>query len=158
LALARVAEESGYERYWFAEHHNSEIVASSATAVLIGYVADNTQRIRVGSGGVMLPNHSPLIIAEQFGTLGQLYPSRIDLGLGRASGTDSLTAQAIRSDSLRRRSFPKEVQKIQDYFSLSNGSSKVRVAIAEGIEVPIYILGSSTDSAHLAKRFTLCFC
>jgi luciferase family oxidoreductase group 1 len=99
LALARVAEESGYERYWFAEHHNSEIVASSATAVLIGYVADNTQRIRVGSGGVMLPNHSPLIIAEQFGTLGQLYPSRIDLGLGRASGTDSLTAQAIRSDS-----------------------------------------------------------
>lgn len=153
LALARVAEESGYERYWFAEHHNSEIVASSATAVLIGYVADNTHRIRVGSGGVMLPNHSPLIIAEQFGTLGQLYPSRIDLGLGRAAGTDSLTAQAIRSDSFEAaRSFPKEVQKIQDYFSLSNGSSKVRVAIAEGIEVPIYILGSSTDSAHLAAK------
>jgi luciferase family oxidoreductase group 1 len=153
LALAIAAEANGFERYWFAEHHNSETVASSATAVLIGYVAENTQRIRVGSGGVMLPNHSPLIIAEQFGTLGQLYPNRIDLGLGRASGTDTLTAQAIRSDSFQAaHSFPEEVQKIQHYFSLSNRSSKVRAAIAEGMEVPVYILGSSTDSAHLAAK------
>lgn len=153
LALAKVAEKSGYERYWFAEHHNSDTVASSATAVLIGYVAENTERIRVGSGGVMLPNHSPLIVAEQFGTLAQLYPNRIDLGLGRAAGTDGATAQAIRSDSFQAaHSFPEEIQKIQDYFSPANKSAKVRVSIAEGMNVPIYILGSSTDSAHLAAK------
>jgi luciferase family oxidoreductase group 1 len=153
LALAKVAEEKGYERYWFAEHHNSDSVASSATSVLIGYVAENTQRIRVGSGGIMLPNHSPLIIAEQFGTLAQLYPKRIDLGLGRAAGTDTATAQAIRSDFMQAaHTFPNEVSKIENYFAKENKSSKVRVAIAESTEVPLYILGSSTDSAHLAAE------
>jgi len=153
LALAKVAEEIGYERYWFAEHHNSETVASSATAVLIGYIAESTNRIRVGSGGIMLPNHSPLIVAEQFGTLAQLYPNRIDLGLGRAAGTDTATAQAIRSDSFQAaHTFPEEIQKIQNYFSTGNKTSKVRVALAEGMDVPIYILGSSTDSAHLAAK------
>lgn len=153
LALAKVAEENGYERYWFAEHHNSHTVASSATAVLIGYVAENTERIKVGSGGVMLPNHSPLIVAEQFGTLAQLYPHRIDLGLGRAVGTDSATAQAIRSDSFQAaHSFPDEIAKIQRYFSEENKSAKVRVPMAEGMDVPIFILGSSTDSAHLAAQ------
>jgi len=151
LTLAKVAEENNYTRYWFAEHHNSESVGSSATSILIGYVADNTAKIRVGSGGIMLPNHSPLIIAEQFGTLAQLYPNRIDLGLGRAPGTDMPTAQAIRSDFMQAaHSFPSEVEKIANYFSVENKTSKVRVPIAEGTDVPIYILGSSTDSAHLA--------
>lgn len=151
LALAKVSEKNGYERYWFAEHHNSDTVASSATSVLIGYIAENTQRIRVGSGGIMLPNHSPLIIAEQFGTLAQLYPGRIDLGLGRATGTDVATAQAIRSDFMQAaHTFSNEISKIENYFSKKNKTSGVRVAIAEGTEVPLYILGSSTDSAHLA--------
>lgn len=151
LELAKVAEENNYIRYWFAEHHNSESVGSSATSILIGYVAENTKKIRVGSGGIMLPNHSPLIIAEQFGTLAHLYPNRIDLGLGRAPGTDTLTAQAIRIDFMKAaHSFPAEVEKIENYFSSQNKTSKVRAAIAEGTDVPIYILGSSTDSAHLA--------
>lgn len=151
LKLAKAAEENNYTRYWFAEHHNSESVGSSATSILIGYVAENTKKIRVGSGGIMLPNHSPLIIAEQFGTLAHLYPNRIDLGLGRAPGTDTLTAQAIRIDFMKAaHSFPAEVEKIENYFSSQNKTSKVRAAIAEGTDVPIYILGSSTDSAHLA--------
>jgi len=151
LALAKVAEENDYTRYWFAEHHNSDAVGSSATSILIGYVADNTNSIRVGSGGIMLPNHSPLIIAEQFGTLAHLYPGRIDLGLGRAPGTDTATAQAIRSDFMQAaHSFPNEVKKIENYFSEANKTSAVRVAIAEGTDVLLYILGSSTDSAHLA--------
>lgn len=151
VTLAKVAEELDYKRYWFAEHHNSESVGSSATSILIGYVAENTKKIRVGSGGIMLPNHSPLIIAEQFGTLAHLYPDRIDLGLGRAPGTDTLTAQAIRIDFMKAaHSFPAEVEKIENYFSKENKTSKVRAAIAEGTDVPIYILGSSTDSAHLA--------
>jgi luciferase family oxidoreductase group 1 len=153
LALAKKAEEYGYKRIWFAEHHNSDNIGSSATSLLIGYVADNTDTIRVGSGGIMLPNHSPLIIAEQFGTLAHLYPGRIDLGLGRAPGTDPQTAQAIRSDFMvAAHSFPQEVEKIQKYFSLENKSSNVRAAIAEGTDVPVYILGSSTDSAHLAAK------
>ncbi|HTM65097.1 MAG TPA: LLM class flavin-dependent oxidoreductase [Flavipsychrobacter sp.] len=153
LALAKKAEEYGYKRIWFAEHHNSDNIGSSATSLLIGYVADNTDTIRVGSGGIMLPNHSPLIIAEQFGTLAHLYPGRIDLGLGRAPGTDTQTAQAIRSDFMvAAHSFPQEVEKIQKYFSLENRSSNVRAAIAEGTDVPVYILGSSTDSAHLAAK------
>lgn len=151
LALAKVAESYNYKRYWFAEHHNAEYIGSSATSILIGYVAENTGNIRVGSGGIMLPNHSPLIIAEQFGTLANLYPNRIDLGLGRAPGTDPQTAQAIRSDFFQAaQSFPEEINKIQKYFSLENKNSKVRAAIAEGTGVPLYILGSSTDSAHLA--------
>lgn len=151
LELAQAAEEWGYTRFWFAEHHNSDNIGSSATSLLIGYVAESTQRIRVGSGGVMLPNHSPLIIAEQFGTLAHLYPNRIDLGLGRAPGTDPATAQAIRSDFMQAaHSFPQEIQKIQQYFSPDNKDAKVRAPIAEGVDVPIYILGSSTDSAYLA--------
>ncbi|MEJ6981258.1 LLM class flavin-dependent oxidoreductase [Pedobacter sp. P351] len=153
LALAKEAEGLGYMRIWFAEHHNSEHVGSNAPALLIGYVAGNTETIRVGSGGIMLPNHSPLVIAEQFGTLAHLYPGRIDLGLGRAPGTDTATAQAIRSDfMLAAHSFPKEIEKIQNYFSRGNSGSKVRAAIAEGTDVPLYILGSSTDSAHLAAQ------
>lgn len=153
LALAKKAEALHYSRYWFAEHHNSEFIGSSATSILIGYVAENTKTIRVGSGGVMLPNHSPLIIAEQFGTLAHLYPNRIDLGLGRAPGTDPQTAHAIRSDFMQAsQSFPREIEKIQQYFSLENKNSKVRATIAEGTDVPLYILGSSTDSAHLAAQ------
>ena len=153
LELAKVAEANNYKRYWFAEHHNSASVGSSATSLLILYVAENTSKIRVGSGGIMLPNHSPLIIAEQFGTLAHLYPNRIDLGLGRAPGTDTLTAQEIRSDFMKAaHSFPAEIEKIEHYFSKSNITGKVRAPIAEGADVPIYILGSSTDSAHLAAR------
>lgn len=153
LALAKVAEANNYKRYWFAEHHNSASVGSSATSILIGYVAENTDRIRVGSGGIMLPNHSPLIIAEQFGTLAHLYPDRIDLGLGRAPGTDTLTAQAIRSDFMKAaHSFPSEIEKIEHYFSAENSKGKVRAPIAEDAKVPIYILGSSTDSAHLSAQ------
>ncbi|TXD49248.1 LLM class flavin-dependent oxidoreductase [Polaribacter sp. IC073] len=153
LKLAQHAEAFGYTRYWLAEHHNSPNIGSSATSILIGYVAQGTSTLHVGSGGIMLPNHSPLIIAEQFGTLASLYPNRIDLGLGRAPGTDRQTAQAIRSDFMEAaHSFPQEVDKIQKYFSKENATSKVRATVAEGVEVPIYILGSSTDSAHLAAK------
>ncbi len=153
VALAQAAEESGYTRFWLAEHHNSIAIGSSATSILIGKIAEETKTIHVGSGGIMLPNHSPLIVAEQFGTLGILYPNRIDLGLGRAPGTDQLTAQAIRSDFFQAaQSFPLEIEKIQRYFSTKNASAKVRATLAEGVEVPLYILGSSTDSAHLAAK------
>ncbi|GAA4232072.1 LLM class flavin-dependent oxidoreductase [Postechiella marina] len=153
LKLAQSAELFGYKRYWLAEHHNAENIGSSATSVLIGYVAEGTKTIRVGSGGIMLPNHSPLIIAEQFGTLGSLYPNRIDLGLGRAPGTDRETAEAIRSDFMdAAHAFPNELEKIQDYFAIGNSTAKVRATVAEGVNVPIYILGSSTDSAHLAAK------
>ena len=151
LDNARQAEQLGYTRYWFAEHHNMINVASSATAVLIGYIAGGTQSIRVGSGGIMLPNHSPLIVAEQFGTLASLYPDRIDLGLGRAPGTDQGTAQAIRGDNFNAAHyFPQDVEKLQRYFSAENSNSKVRAIPGEGTDVPIWILGSSTDSARLA--------
>lgn len=156
LALAKEAEAHNYKRIWFAEHHNSDNIGSSATSLLIGYVAENTTNIRVGSGGVMLPNHSPLIVAEQFGTLAHLYPGRIDLGLGRAPGTDQLTARAIRSDFMEAaHSFPREIEKIQQYFSGENRAAKVRAPIAEGTDVPLYILGSSTDSSHLAAQMGL---
>ncbi len=153
LDLAQHAEKFGYTRYWLAEHHNAVNIGSSATSVLIGYIAEGTKSMRIGSGGIMLPNHSPLIVAEQFGTLASLYPNRIDLGLGRAPGTDRETAQAIRSDFMKAaQSFPDELDKIQTYFSIENSTSKVRAPVAEGVEVPIYILGSSTDSAHLAAK------
>jgi len=156
LALAKEAESAQYTRYWLAEHHNSDNIGSNAPPLLIGYVAENTKRIRVGSGGIMLPNHSPLVVAEQFGTLAQLYPGRIDLGLGRAAGTDSPTAQAIRSDFRQAaQSFPQEIGKIQTYFSPANKQATVRAPVAEGTEVPLYILGSSTDSAHLAAKLGL---
>lgn len=151
LRLAKHAEALGYTRFWLAEHHNADNIGSSATSILIGHVAQGTKTIRVGSGGIMLPNHSPLIIAEQFGTLGILFPNRIDLGLGRAPGTDRETAQAIRADfMMAAHSFPDEIEKIEQYFSISNTTSKVRATVAEGVDVPLYILGSSTDSAHLA--------
>src|SRR5690606_13350099 len=153
LKLAQHAENFGYTRYWLAEHHNAVSIGSSATSVIIGYIAQGTHKIRVGSGGIMLPNHSPLIIAEQFGTLGSLYPNRIDLGLGRAPGTDRETAQAIRSDFMEAAyTFPGEVEKIEAYFSVNNAHSKIRATVAEGVDVPLYILGSSTDSAHLAAK------
>jgi len=153
LDLAQKAEGFGYKRFWLAEHHNMISIASSATSVLIGYIAGGTKEIRVGSGGIMLPNHSPLIVAEQFGTLGSIYPNRIDLGLGRAPGTDQLTAHAIRSDRMQAvHNFPEEIGEIQKYFSPENSGAKVRASIAEGINVPLYILGSSTDSAHLAAK------
>ena len=151
--LAQRAEEFGYKRIWFAEHHNSAAIASSAPQILIGRVAQETQNIRVGSGGIMLPNHSLLIISEQFGTLGTMYPGRIDLGLGRAPGTDQETAHAIKPGFYQAtQSFPADIDQIQNYFSLQNRSSKVRAPIAEGVDVPLYILGSSTDSAHLAAK------
>lgn len=154
--LAQLVDGLGYKRFWLAEHHNMAHVASTATVVLIGYIASQTQNIRVGSGGIMLPNHSPLIIAEQFGTLGILYPDRIDLGLGRAPGTDSLTAQAIRKDFFEEsQQFPKNVLALQDYFSTANATAKVRAFPAEGINVPIWILGSSMDSATLAAAYGL---
>ena len=154
--LAQKAENMGYSRFWLAEHHNTISIASSATSVLIGYIAEGTKTIRVGSGGIMLPNHSSLIVAEQFGTLGTLYPNRIDLGLGRAPGTDQATAHAIRSDRMKAvNNFPGEVEQIQEYFSKENGDAPVRATIAEGVNVPIYILGSSTDSAHLAAKMGL---
>jgi luciferase family oxidoreductase group 1 len=156
LDLARYAEKLGYTRFWVAEHHNMISVASVATSIIIGYLAQGTQTIRVGSGGIMLPNHSPLIVAEQFGTLAALYPGRIDLGLGRAPGTDQVTAQAIRTDRMQATmDFPNEVRKIQRYFSPENSSSNVRSVLSEGADVPIWILGSSTDSAYLAAEFGL---
>ena len=156
LALAQAAEAAHYTRYWLAEHHNSDNIGSNAPPLLIGYVAENTTTIRVGSGGIMLPNHSPLIVAEQFGTLAQLYPGRIDLGVGRAAGTDSPTARAIRSDYVQAaQAFPQEISKIQTYFSPANKEATVRAPVAEGTEVPLYILGSSTDSAHLAAKLGL---
>lgn len=154
--IAQLADELGYKRLWLAEHHNMAHVASSATVVLIGYIASQTQKIRVGSGGIMLPNHSPLIVAEQFGTLETLYPNRIDLGLGRAPGTDQLTAQAIRKDFFEQaQRFPQNVSKLQDYFSEENATAKVRAFPAEGTNVPIWILGSSTESATLAAAYGL---
>ena len=154
--LAQLADDLGYKRFWLAEHHNMAHVASTATVVLIGYVAGLTKNIRVGSGGIMLPNHSPLIIAEQFGTLATLYPDRIDLGLGRAPGTDSQTAQAIRKDFFEEsQRFPKNVTALQDYFSEDNAKASVRAFPAEGTNVPIWILGSSMDSATLAAAYGL---
>jgi luciferase family oxidoreductase group 1 len=156
LDLAQHAESWGYTRYWLAEHHNMISVASSATSVVIGHIAAGTKTIRVGSGGIMLPNHSPLVIAEQFGTLASLFPGRIDLGLGRAPGTDQLTAMAIRGDRFSAvNSFPQDILKLQTYFSAENRGAKVRAIPGEGLEIPIYILGSSTDSAHLAAAMGL---
>ncbi|MES2455239.1 MAG: LLM class flavin-dependent oxidoreductase [Bacteroidota bacterium] len=154
--LAQHAENWGFSRYWLAEHHNMISVASSATSVVIGHIASHTKTIRVGSGGIMLPNHSPLIIAEQFGTLESLFPGRIDLGLGRAPGTDQVTAMAIRGERFSgANDFPKDILKLQRYFSSENRSSAVRAIPGEGLDIPIWILGSSTDSAHLAAALGL---
>lgn len=156
VELAQKAEELGYERVWLAEHHNMEFIASSATSVLIGHIASKTKSIRVGSGGIMLPNHSPLAIAEQFGTLETLYPNRIDLGLGRAPGTDQQTAMALRRGDLNTAyHFPADVVALQKYFSETNKSASVRAFPGEGLDIPIWILGSSTDSAYLAAEMGL---
>jgi len=156
VATAQHAELLGYNRIWMAEHHNMEHIASSATAVLIGHVAGKTKSIRVGSGGIMLPNHSPLQVAEQFGTLETIYLGRIDLGLGRAPGTDQLTALALRRNHIETsHDFPLDVKQLQTYFSKENSDSKVRAFPGEGLDIPIWILGSSTDSAYLAAELGL---
>lgn len=155
LDLAQKTERLGYSRFWLAEHHNMRGVASSATSILIGYIAGGTSSIRVGSGGIMLPNHAPLIIAEQFGTLATLYPNRIDLGLGRAPGTDQLTIQALRRDRYAAMEFPQNVKELQTYFSVENRTASVRAFPGEGLDIPIWILGSSTDSAYLAASMGL---
>ncbi|WP_144280873.1 LLM class flavin-dependent oxidoreductase [Chryseobacterium echinoideorum] len=156
LSLARHAENLDYKRFWLAEHHNMESIASSATSVLIGFIANGTQKIRVGSGGIMLPNHSSLVIAEQFGTLESLFPGRIDLGLGRAPGTDGLTAQALgRNPAIINEQFPRQILELQKYFSKENSDALVRAIPGEGLDIPMYILGSSTDSAFLAAELGL---
>ncbi|HYE42052.1 MAG TPA: LLM class flavin-dependent oxidoreductase [Caulobacteraceae bacterium] len=154
--LARHAERLGYNRFWLAEHHNMPGIASAATAVVIGYVAEGTSTIRVGAGGVMLPNHAPLTIAEQFGTLASLYPGRIDLGLGRAPGTDQLTAQALRRTlGGDVDSFPGDVVELQGYFRDPEPGQKVRAYPGAGLNVPIWMLGSSTFGAQLAAMLGL---
>ncbi len=161
LDLARHAEHWGFSRYWVAEHHNMDGIASAATAVVIGFLAQGTSTIRVGSGGVMLPNHSPLVIAEQFGTLESLYPGRIDLGIGRAPGTDPMTMRALRRDSRNQeRDFPTLLDELRDYLSETDGGSpvaRVRATPGWGLTVPIWLLGSSDFSAQLAAHLGLPF-
>ncbi|QJX48353.1 LLM class flavin-dependent oxidoreductase [Hymenobacter taeanensis] len=158
LELARQVEEWGFQRFWLAEHHNMASIASSATSILIGHIAGGTNRIRVGSGGIMLPNHAPLVIAEQFGTLATLYPGRIDLGLGRAPGTDQVTAMALRRDPRgAANDFPENVQELQQYLSADNRTARVRAVPGEGLKIPIWLLGSSTYSAQLAGMLGLPF-
>jgi len=158
LIFAQHAEKFGYHRYWFAEHHNMESIASAATALLIGHVAQGTSTIRVGSGGIMLPNHAPLIIAEQFGTLESLYPGRIDLGLGRAPGTDQATAYALRRNLHSDvEAFPNDVLELLQYLGPADQQGKVRAIPGVGTNVPVWLLGSSTFSAQLAAKLGLPF-
>ncbi|QIF00038.1 LLM class flavin-dependent oxidoreductase [Roseimicrobium sp. ORNL1] len=158
LDLAQHAERWGYHRYWLAEHHNIPGVASSATSVIIGHVAGGTSTIRVGSGGIMLPNHAPLVIAEQFGTLASLYPGRIDLGLGRAPGGDQLTAAALRrSLGSNGDTFPQDLMELQSYFKPAASHRTVKAIPGVGLNVPIYLLGSSDFSARLAAALGLPF-
>ena len=157
-ALAQHAERLGYRRYWLAEHHNMPGIASAATAVVIGHVAAGTTTIRVGSGGVMLPNHAPLVIAEQFGTLEALFPGRIDLGLGRAPGTDQLTARALRRGQPNSAdTFPQDVMELQAYFRPARPGQAVQAVPGAGLAVPIWLLGSSLFSAGLAAALGLPF-
>lgn len=156
LDLARHAEDWGYRRFWLAEHHSMPGIASAATAVLIGHVAGGTSSIRVGAGGIMLPNHSPLVIAEQFGTLASLYPGRIDLGLGRAPGSDPVTARALRRNlSTDPEEFPRDVAELMAYFQPAAPGQVVRAIPGEGLEVPLWILGSSLFGAQVAAAFGL---
>ncbi len=158
LDLARHAERLGYRRYWLAEHHNMRGIASAATAVVIGHVAGGTATIRVGSGGIMLPNHAPLVIAEQFGTLESLYPGRIDLGLGRAPGTDQTTARALRRTlGGGADNFPQDVVELQAYFRPAEPGQAVQAVPGAGLSVPIWLLGSSLFSAQLAAVLGLPF-
>src|SRR5690554_2923320 len=155
VTLAQEAERHGYTRVWYAEHHNMATIASSATAVLIAHVAAHTSTIRLGSGGITLPNHSPLIIAEQFGTLASLHPDRIDLGLGRAPGTDQNTMRALRRDATSADTFPQDVQELQGYLSGKSLIPEVNAYPGAGTDVPLYILGSSLFGASLAAALGL---
>ena len=157
LDLARLGERLGYRRYWLAEHHNMPGIASAATAVLIGHVAGGTSTIRVGAGGIMLPNHAPLQVAEAFGTLASLYPDRIDLGLGRAPGTDQPTARALRRYFDSADAFPQDVQELLAYFEPAVPGQPVRAVPGAGIEVPVWLLGSSLFSAKLSAQLGLPF-
>ena len=157
LDLAQWAEHLGYRRYWLAEHHNMPGIASAATAVLIGHVAGGTSTIRVGAGGIMLPNHAPLQVAEAFGTLASLYPGRIDLGLGRAPGTDQPTAKALRRYFSSADAFPQDVMELLGYFAPAEPQQRVRAVPGAGIEVPVWLLGSSLFSATWAARLGLPF-
>ncbi|MBA4267639.1 MAG: LLM class flavin-dependent oxidoreductase, partial [Comamonadaceae bacterium] len=153
LRTAQHAEALGFKRYWLAEHHNMSGIASSATAVLVGHIAGGTQRMRVGSGGVMLPNHAPLVVAEAFGTLAELYPGRIDLGLGRAPGTDPLTMRALRRDRVETEAdFPRDVAELQRLLGPAQPGQRLIAMPGAGTEVPIWLLGSSLFSAQLAAE------
>jgi luciferase family oxidoreductase group 1 len=150
-ALAQACERLGYKRYWVAEHHNLDGIASSATVVLMGHLAGATQSIRIGSGGIMMPNHAPLVVAEQIGTLDAMYPGRIDLGLGRAPGTDPQTMRALRRGN-REVDFGELIEELEGYFAPAREGQAVKAIPGAGTDVPIYILGSSLYSAHLAAR------
>ena len=153
--LARHAEQLGFRRFWIAEHHNFPGIASAATALVIQHVAAGTERIRVGAGGIMLPNHAPLVIAEQFGTLARLFPGRIDLGLGRAPGTDQATVAALRRTPLDAEHFPRDVLEVQAFLEPATPGQPVQAVPAAGTDVPLWILGSSTFGARLAAEFGL---
>jgi luciferase family oxidoreductase group 1 len=154
--LAQAVEKMGYQRYWIAEHHNTSTLVSSATSILIKHTLEHTNHIRVGSGGIMLPNHSPLVVAEQFGTMATIYPNRVELGLGRAPGTDMKTASALRrSKSDPVYTFPDDVKALLTYFGPEEQQGYVKAFPGVGTNIPIYILGSSTDSAHLAASLGL---
>jgi luciferase family oxidoreductase group 1 len=153
--LARHAEALGYRRFWVAEHHNMPGIASAATAVVIGHIAGGTSTIRVGAGGIMLPNHAPMVIAEQFGTLEALYPGRIDLGLGRAPGTDGYAAQALRRDPMQANRFPQDVQELQAFLAPVQPGQAVQAVPGAGADIPLWILGSSTFGAQLAAMLGL---
>ena len=155
LELAKAAEALGYHRFWLAEHHNMPGIASAATAVVIGHVAGGTKTIRVGAGGIMLPNHAPLVIAEQFGTLATLYPDRIDLGLGRAPGTDMATARALRRNMDSSDQFPQDVLELIGYFSDDAAQAPIQAVPGAGTQVPVWILGSSLYGAQLAAYLGL---
>ncbi|RVW05811.1 LLM class flavin-dependent oxidoreductase [Rhodococcus xishaensis] len=155
VQMARNAERWGYHRIWYAEHHNMPVIASSATSVLIAHIAAHTERIRLGAGGIMLPNHAPLTIAEQFGTLAELHPGRIDLGLGRAPGTDQQTMRALRSDPSSADSFPQDVLELQGYLTGPSRLPGVEATPGKGTNVPLYILGSSLFGAQLAAALGL---
>jgi luciferase family oxidoreductase group 1 len=155
VTVAQRAEALGYERVWYAEHHNMASIASSATAVLIAHVAAHTERIRLGAGGIMLPNHAPLVIAEQFGTLAELHPGRIDLGLGRAPGSDQNTMHALRRDAAAAETFPQDVLELQGYLTGETRIAHVNATPGRGTNVPLYILGSSLFGAQLAAALGL---
>lgn len=158
LELAKHVENLGYLRFWVAEHHNMPGIASSATSVLIAYLAGGTSTIRIGSGGIMLPNHAPLLIAEQFGTLEAMYPGRIDLGVGRAPGSDQITAMALRRDARSAHDFPEQLEELRSYFaSFDETNRSVRAIPGEGANIPIWLLGSSGFSAQLAAELGLPF-